>query len=71
MSVKTVRFNKEEESMLKKIVDHYHTDFSGCIKELIAEKLEDLWDIGYVKRFKEGKPSEYLGADQITSMFQK
>ena len=71
MSVKTVRFNKEEQSMLKKIVDYYHTDFSSCIKELIAEKLEDLRDIGYVKRLKEGKHSEYLGADQITSMFQK
>ena len=71
MSVKTVRFNKEEESMLKKIVDYYHTDFSGCIKELIAEKLEDLRDIGYVKRLKEGKPSEYLGADYITALFRK
>ena len=71
MSVKTVRFNKEEESMLKKIVDYYHTDFSGCIKELIAEKLEDLRDIGYVKRLKEGKPSEYLGADHITALFHK
>ena len=71
MSVKTIRFNKEEENMLKKIISYYHTDFSGCIKELIAEKLEDLRDIGYVKRLKEGKPSEYVGADQITSMFQK
>ena len=71
MSIKTVRFNKEEESMLKKIIDYYHADFSGCIKELIAEKLEDLRDIGYVKRLKEGKRSEYLGAEQITSLFQK
>ena len=71
MSVKTVRFNKEEESMLKKIINYYHTDFSGCIKELIAEKLEDLRDIGYVKRLKEGKPSDYLSANQITSIFEK
>ena len=69
MSVKTVRFNKEEESMLKKIVDYYHTDFSGCIKELIAEKLEDLRDIGYVKRLKEGKLSDYTTADKITAIF--
>ena len=69
MSVKTVRFNKEEESMLKKIVDYYHTDFSGCIKELIAEKLEDLRDIGYVKHLKEGKPSDYMNADKITAIF--
>lgn len=71
MSVKTIRFNKEEESMLKTILRHYHTDFSDCIKELIIEKLEDLRDIGYVKRLKEGKPSDYLSANQITSLFAK
>ena len=66
MSVKTVRFNREEEGMLKTILQHYHTDFSECIKELIAEKLEDLRDIGMVRRLKEGKPSDYLRADQIS-----
>lgn len=71
MSVKTIRFNKEEEGMLKTILRHYHTDFSDCIKELIAEKLEDLRDIGYVKRLKEGKPSDYLSANQISGLFGK
>ena len=70
MSVKTVRFNKEEEGMLQTILRYYHTDFSGCIKELIAEKLEDLRDIGTIKRLKEGKSSDYLGANQITSLFK-
>ena len=70
MSVKTVRFNREEEGMLKTILRYYHSDFSGCIKELIAEKLEDLRDIGTIKRLREGKPSDYLGADQITSLFK-
>jgi len=70
MSVKTVRFNKEEESMLKAIIDYYRTDFSGCIKELIIEKLEDLRDIGTIKRLKEGTPSDYLAADHITSLFK-
>ncbi len=69
MSVKTVRFNKQEESMLKTILRHYHTDFSGCIKELIADKLEDLRDIGYVKRLREGKPSDYLNVDKITALY--
>ena len=69
MSVKTVRFNKEEEGMLKAMLDYYRTDFSSCIKELISEKLEDLRDIGSIKRLKEGSPSDYLGADQITSLF--
>lgn len=70
MSVKTVRFNKAEESMLKTVLEYYHTDFSGCIKELIAEKLEDLRDISYAKRLKEGKPSDYLSAERIASLFE-
>ena len=56
--------------MLKTILHYYHTDFSVCIKELIAEKLEDLRDIGTIKRLKEGKISDYLGADQITALFK-
>ncbi|MDE2223447.1 MAG: hypothetical protein KGK03_10315 [Candidatus Omnitrophica bacterium] len=70
MTVKTVRFNKSEEGMLKTILHHYHADFSSCIKELIMEKLEDLRDIGVIKRIKEGAPSDYLGADEITSLFK-
>ena len=69
MSVKTVRFNKQEESMLKTLLSHYAEDFSTCIKELIAEKLEDLRDIGYIKHLKEGKTSDYLSADKITPLF--
>jgi hypothetical protein len=70
MSVKTVRFNKDEESMLKAILQYYRTDFSGCIKELIVEKLEDLRDIGLIKRIKEGKLSDYSSAEQITALFK-
>lgn len=70
MSVKTIRFNKEEEGVLKTILRYYQTDFSGCIKELIAEKLEDLRDIGTIKRLKEGKASDYLGAERITALFK-
>ena len=55
--------------MLKIILRHYHADFSVCIKDLIAEKLEDLRDIGYVKRLKEGKGSDYLNAHQINDLF--
>ncbi|MBI3252790.1 MAG: hypothetical protein HYZ52_05735 [Candidatus Omnitrophica bacterium] len=69
MSVKTVRFNKEEESMLKSLLSYYHADFSHCIKDLIVEKLEDLRDIGVVRLLREGKRADYLLADQITALF--
>jgi predicted DNA-binding protein len=71
MSIKTIRFNREEEGMLKAVLSHYATDFSTCVKELIAEKVEDLRDMNYIKRLREGKPSEYLSADQITHLFTK
>jgi predicted DNA-binding protein len=71
MSVKTIRFNKKEESMLKKILSHYATDFSTCVKELIAEKLEDLQDIGFLQRLKEGRPGDYLSASQISAFFKR
>jgi predicted DNA-binding protein len=71
MSVKTVRFNSKEEKMLKSVLHHYGQDFSTCIKELIAEKMEDLLDIGILKRIREGKPSSYLTASQIDAGFRK
>ena len=70
MSVKTVRFNKVEESMLKVVLQYYHTDFSHCVKELISEKLEDLRDIRSIKRIKEGKPTSYLNANQISALYK-
>lgn len=71
MSVKTIRFNKQEESMLKMVLSHYSTDFSTCVKELISEKIEDLKDMNFIKCLKEGETSEYLSSDQISSIFKK
>ena len=70
MSVKTVRFNKEEESKLRALLRFYKKDFSRCVKELITEKLEDLQDIGFVMRLKEGKVGDYLTADQVSKSFK-
>lgn len=57
--------------MLKRMLAYYNTDFSGCVKELIAEKLEDLQDIGVVKRVKEGKKEDYLTASEIDKLFSQ
>lgn len=65
MSIKTVRFNKQEESLLKLVLGHYNKDFSSCVKELIAEKIEDLQDIRFIKKIRESKKSDYLTAEQI------
>jgi len=69
MTVKTVRFNKEEELMLKKVLAYYRTDFSSCVKELFTEKLEDLQDIGIIRRIQEGKRGDYLTAGDMDKLF--
>ena len=70
MAVKTVRFNKEEETRLRKVLAFYGTDFSHCVKELFAEKLEDLLDIGVIKRIKEGKQEDYFSAAEINKFYK-
>ncbi|HXV27806.1 MAG TPA: DUF6290 family protein [bacterium] len=69
MAVRTVRFNKEEENKLKVLLAYYNTDFSNCVKELFAEKLEDLQDMGVIKKIKEGKKEDYLTAGEIDNLF--
>ncbi len=69
MSIKTVRFNKHEEKIAKRVLAHYKMDFSGCIKELMEEKLQDLIDIGHIKKFKEGLSEDYLTAKEIDRLF--
>lgn len=71
MSVKTVRFNKSEEALLRKILLYYGRDFSACVKELFAEKFEDLQDMGFIKRIKETKRENYLTAAELDAAFDK
>ena len=71
MSIKTIRFNKEEDLLLKKVLSYYQKDFSTCVKELLAEKLEDLKDIQSIQRIKEADRNGYYTAYEITSMFKR
>ena len=69
MAIKTVRLNRAEELMVKRIIVYYGSDFSACVKKLFAEKMEDLQDIGVVKSIKEGSKEEYLTASEIDKLF--
>ena len=56
--------------MLKKILKHYRTDFSTCVKELFLEKLEDLRGIGLIKRMiYETNPENYRSAKELDSLY--
>lgn len=70
MSIKTVRFNKEEARKLKRLLSYYRSDFSTCVKGLIEEKIEDLADLGVIKKMKEGRTREdYYTSKEIDALF--
>ena len=71
MSIRTIRFNKDEERMLKKILLHYKTDFSSCVKGMIEEKLETLADLNSIKGIRESQSGDYLTSKEIDSPYKE
>ncbi|MEK6600703.1 MAG: DUF6290 family protein [Candidatus Binatota bacterium] len=71
MTVKTIRFNKNEERVLKSVLSHYGKDFSSCVKDLLTEKLEDLRDLDFIGKIREGAKKDYFTAGQITSIYNR
>ncbi|ASQ49143.1 hypothetical protein JCM16777_0855 [Leptotrichia wadei] len=59
MSVISIRFNDEEEKVIKKFIESKGFSVSQYIKDLIFEKIEDEYDLEickeYLKAKEEGK----------------
>ncbi len=68
MGVISVRFNKDEEKILKQLSDHFHEDKSTLIKKSLVELYENVLDLNMVKKFeakeKRGKVS-FSSAEDI------
>ena len=68
MGVISVRFNKDEEKILKKLSDHFHEDKSTLIKKSLFELYENVLDLNEIKKFevkkKKGKVS-FSSAEDI------
>ena len=68
MGVISVRFNKDEEKILKKLSDHFHEDKSTLIKKSLIELYENVLDLNEIKKFeakeKKGKVS-FSSAEKI------
>ena len=68
MGVISVRFNKDEEKILKKLSDHFHEDKSTLIKKSLYELYENILDLNEIKKFeakeKKGKVS-FSSAEDI------
>ena len=52
MGVVSVRLNKDEESILKKLSDYYHADKSSLIKRSLFEFYENMVALEVVKQFE-------------------
>jgi len=68
VGVISVRFNKDEEKILKKLSDHFHEDKSTLIKKSLVELYENVMDLNEIKKFeskeKRGKVS-FSSAEEI------
>jgi len=66
--VVSVRFNKDEEKILKKLSKHFQEDKSTLIKKSLFELYENVLDLDEIKRFeareKRGKVS-FSSAEDI------
>ncbi len=68
MGVISVRFNKDEEKILKKLSDHFHEDKSTLIKKSLIALYENVLDLNQINKFeakeKRGKVS-FSSAEEI------
>ncbi len=60
MSVVSIRFNDEEEEIVKKYVKSKGTNLSQYIKNTIFEKIEEEYDLKLVQEYLKAKSEETL-----------
>ena len=60
MSVVSIRFNDEEEEIVKNYVKSKETDLSQYIKNIIFEKIEEEYDLKLVQEYLKAKSEETL-----------
>ncbi|MBN2374261.1 hypothetical protein JXL19_10795 [bacterium] len=53
MGVISIRLNKEEEKILKKLSEHFQQDKSALIKRSLQEMYEDIIDLDEIKKFED------------------
>ena len=68
MGVISIRFNSDEEKILKKLSDHFHEDKSALIKKSLIELYENILDLNTITRYEERekkKKVSFSTADDI------
>jgi hypothetical protein len=52
MGVISVRLNKDEEKILKKLSEHFHEDKSALVKKSLLELYENVVDLNEINKFE-------------------
>jgi len=68
MGVISIRLNKDEEKILKKLSEHFHEDKSALVKKSLLELYENIMDLDVIKKYeaKEQKGiSSFFTAEDI------
>jgi hypothetical protein len=67
MGVISIRLNKGEEKILKKLSEHFHEDKSALVKKSLYELYENIIDLDVIKKFeikeRRGKTAFYTAED--------
>jgi predicted DNA-binding protein len=67
MGVISIRLNKEEEKILKKLSEHFHEDKSALVKKSLLELYENVTDLNDIKKFeakeRKGRASFFAAED--------
>lgn len=69
MGVISIRLNKDEEKILRKLSEHFHEDKSTLVKKSLIELYENVMDLDEIKKFeakeKKGKASFFTAEDVL------
>ncbi|MBN1625676.1 MAG: hypothetical protein JW944_04060 [Deltaproteobacteria bacterium] len=69
MGVISIRLNKEQERILKKLTEHFQQDRSALIKRSLQEMYENILDLDEIKRFetkeRRGKAAFHTAEDLL------
>lgn len=52
MGVISIRLNKDEENILRKLSEHFHEDKSTIVKKSLIELYENVMDLDEIKKFE-------------------
>ena len=58
MGVISIRFNNDEEKVLKKLSDYFHEDKSALIKKSLVELYESVMDLNTITKYEEKEKKE-------------